>query len=157
MDNPKNIVIIGAGPAGLTAAYHILKNDKNANVTVLEKQDFVGGISGSKEFNGNIIDFGPHRYHSKSKAVNDFWAEIMPMQSQPSVDDKLLNRKIDLCSTGNDPEKTDNVMLFRNRVSRIYFNGKFYDYPISLRFQTFKNLGLMKSLRVGFSYIKSII
>ena len=68
-----------------------------------------------------------------------------------------MNRAHDMEPGGPDPEKTDEVMLKRHRVSRIYWHGKFFDYPVSLKPQTLKNMGFIQTMKVGFSYLKSLI
>ena len=77
------------------------------------------------------------------------------MQGADAYDDLKLGRHKTLSEGGPDPEKVDQVMLIRNRVSRIYYLGKFFDYPISLKLQTFTNLGLTRTIVSGFSYLKS--
>lgn len=155
----RNITIIGAGPAGLTAAYQVLEKNPNYNVTILECADKIGGISASVNCNGNMLDYGPHRYHAKKQEVFDFWKKIMPIQTEPSCDDKDLNRSIDNEKHIHeyDPEKIDDIWLIRQRITRIYFDGKFYDYPITLRAQTFLNMGFWKSIKAGFSYLASVL
>ena len=153
----KRAIIIGAGPAGLTAAYELLKQSKDIEVVVLEESNDFGGISKTVNYKGNRMDMGGHRFFSKIPEVNEWWEKMLPMQGHPSYDDIILDREIPLEPNGPNPEITDKVMLTRNRVSRIYFNDKFYDYPISLKFETFKNMGLINTIQVGFSYIKSII
>src|SRR5437762_7936185 len=94
------VVIIGAGPAGLTAGYLLSKND--VDVVVLEADPvYVGGISRTVTYKGFHFDIGGHRFFSKSKAVEDLWTEILP-----------------------------NDMLVRRRSSRIFYGGKFYSYPL---------------------------
>ena len=107
-------------------------------------------------YNGNRMDMGGHRFFSKIPEVNAWWDNLLPMQGSPTYDDILLNRSGFLAEGGPDPEKEDRVMLTRHRVSRIYFNDKFYDYPISLKPETFKNFGLITTLQVGFSYLASV-
>ncbi len=100
---------------------------------------------------------GGHRFFSKCKEINDLWQEIMPLQGAPSKDDILLeNSTKELSNDGPNPEIEDNVMLIRNRVSRIYYLKKFFDYPISLNIQTIKNLGMLRTMKAGFSYMKSL-
>ena len=151
----KKVLIIGAGPAGVTAAYEL--TSLGYNVTVLEETNEIGGIAKTVNYKGNRMDMGGHRFFSKSKEVNDFWEKFLPMQSSPSYDDIKLNKKIKLSNSDANPEEKDNVMLLRNRVSRILFDNKFYDYPIKLKFSTFKNLGIINTIIIGFSYIKSVI
>ena len=151
----KKIVIIGAGPAGLTAAIELLK--KGHAVTVLEATDRIGGISQTVRYGGNRMDIGGHRFFSKDERVNAWWAELMPLQGAPAWDDKLLNAEKDFAPGGPDPEGTDRVMLLRDRVSRIYFQRHFFDYPISMKWSTIRNMGLITTLRAGFSYLFSCV
>ncbi len=154
----KKAVIIGAGPAGLTAAYELLKRGKGGyEVTVLEETESLGGISRTVEYKGNRMDMGGHRFFSKAERVNKWWEMMLPMQGAPAYDDIILGRKKKMKKGGPDPEKEDRVMLNRNRVSRIYFNSKFFDYPISLKKETFMNMGLINTVQVGFSYMYSLI
>ena len=155
----KNVVIIGAGPAGLTTAYQILKEDKNKNfkVTILEETDVIGGISQTVKYNGNRMDIGGHRFFSKDDRIMNMWSEIMKVQGKNSFDDELLGRVKPLAPNGPDPEKEDDVFLIRQRVSRIYYKKKFFDYPISLKWSTIKNMGLGTTMVAGFSYLGSCI
>ena len=102
------------------------------------------------------MDIGGHRFFSKDKKVVDFWEEILPMQGKPSFDDKLLGREKKLKKGGPDPEKENKVMLLRNRVSRIFYLNKFFNYPIKMEKSTFINMGIGKTLLSGFSYLKSV-
>lgn len=161
----RKVLIIGAGPAGLTAAYELLTErqsgspavDNDYEVIVFEESESMGGISRTVNYNGNRMDMGGHRFFSKVPEVNEWWAKMLPEQGFASYDDILLNRSMPVAAHGPNPEKEDRVMLNRNRVSRIYFNKKFFDYPISLKFETFKNMGLGTTIIVGFSYLKSLI
>lgn len=153
----KRVIIIGAGPAGLTAGYELLKENNNEyEVIILEEENQVGGISKTVRYNGNRMDIGGHRFFSKDENVMDFWKELMPIQGAPSYDDKKLNREKPLVKDGPDPEKENKVMLVRDRVSRIYYLKKFFDYPVSLKLETFTNMGLIRTIKAGFSYLKSI-
>lgn len=153
----KNAVIIGAGPAGLTAAYEMLEKTQ-VHPTVLEATDVIGGISQTVKYHGNRMDIGGHRFFSKNKEVMDWWGKMMPVQGANSKDDIMLglNDK-DLNPNGPDPEKEDRVILIRHRVSRIYFLRKFFDYPISLRFETFANMGLVHTVKSGWQFIVSLM
>ena len=124
----KNVVIIGAGPAGLTMAHELLKENGNEqyNVTVLEETQEIGGISKTVKYNGNRMDIGGHRFFSKDERVMNFWHDLMPVQGKNSFDDEKLGRVKPLEEGGPDPEKEDDVMLIRQRVSRIYYLKKFF-------------------------------
>lgn len=152
----KEIVIIGAGPAGLTAAYELLKHT-DCKPVILEESIYIGGISRTHDYHGNRMDLGGHRFFTKSKPVMDIWNELMPMQSAPAKDDLILCRAPQLDPQGEDPEKTERVMLRRRRISRIYFLRKFFDYPVSLKPQTFLNMGLRRTLAAGFGYMRAVL
>lgn len=152
----KTAIIIGAGPAGLTCAYEILRNT-NIKPIILEETDEIGGIARTVSYKGNGIDIGGHRFFSKNEYAMNFWKAIMPIQGKPSKDDLKLNKNKTLNPLGPDPEEMDRVMLIRNRISRILYLRKFFDYPISLKFETLANLGLYRTFVAGFGYIFSSI
>ncbi|HTV11785.1 MAG TPA: NAD(P)/FAD-dependent oxidoreductase [Acidimicrobiales bacterium] len=116
-----NVVVIGAGPAGLTAAYELARLGKTC--TVVEADDIVGGISRTVERDGWRFDVGGHRFFTKVKVVEDLWHEILP---------------------GAD-------FMRRPRLSRIYYQGKYYDYPLK-PLNALRNLGFFESLRCAGSY-----
>ena len=151
------VIIIGAGPAGLTAAYELLDKSKEYDVVVLEESNMIGGISRTVNYKGNRMDMGGHRFFSKVPEVNEWWEKMLPTQGKRPYDDVKLKRKSKTKKGGPDPEKTDRVMLRRNRLSRIFFNQKFFDYPVSLKASTIKNMGLGTTFVVGCSYMKSVI
>ncbi|MBQ3903458.1 MAG: NAD(P)-binding protein, partial [Eubacterium sp.] len=153
----KKVIIIGAGPAGLTAGYELLSKSSEYEVTVLEESGCIGGISRTVNHNGNRMDMGGHRFFSKVPEVNEWWNKMLPTQGALPYDDILLGRSSTTLEGGPDPEKEDRVMLRRNRLSRIFFNSKFFDYPISLKFETIKNMGFGTTIVVGFSYLKSLV
>lgn len=154
----KTVLIIGAGPAGITAGYELLKYGKGEyNVIILEESHEIGGISRTVRYNGNRMDIGGHRFFSKDDMVMKWWADIMPTQGKNSFDDELLGRKKPLVKGGPNPEETDRVMLVRNRVSRIFYKKKFFDYPISMKWETIKNMGFFTTIRAGFSYLLSSV
>lgn len=152
----KRALIIGAGPAGLTAAYELLTKSKDIEVTVFEETEEFGGISKTVNYKGNRMDMGGHRFFSKIPEVNAWWDQMLPMQGSKSHDDIILERDSRVTEGGPDPEKEDRVMLTRHRVSRILFDDKFYDYPISLKPETFRNFGFLTTMKVGFSYLASV-
>lgn len=151
----QKVVVIGAGPAGLTAAYELLKH--GYDVTILEKGGQVGGISKTVRHGGNRMDIGGHRFFSKDQRVMNWWAELMPLQGAPAMDDRILERSVPLSPGGPDPEQEDRVMLTRNRVSRIYYQKHFFDYPISLKMETLKTMGFGTTLKVGLSFLGATI
>ena len=149
----KVAVIAGAGPAGLTAAYELLKQT-DIKPIVCEKTAAIGGISQTVQYHGNRMDIGGHRFFSKSDRVMQWWQQVMPLQAQPSKDDILLSEtEKNFAPQGPDPEKEDRTMLLRRRVSRIFFLRKFFDYPISMKKETFLNMGFVRMMRAGFGYL----
>ena len=153
----KNVIIIGAGPAGLTAADKLLEDKDEYNVTILEETEEIGGISRTVKYKENRMDIGGHRFFSKDQEVMDYWKELMPLQGKNSFDDEELDRIKPLDIGGPDPNTEDKVMLIRTRVSRIYFLKKFFDYPVSLKWKTLKNMGFIRTIKVGFSYLRAVI
>lgn len=153
----KRVIIIGAGPAGLTAAYKLLGESNQYEVIVLEASNDIGGISKTVNYKGYRMDIGGHRFFSKDNDVVDFWKKIMPIQGGIPFDYKKTNRSVYVDEKGPNPDKEDRVMLVRNRISRIYYLNRFFDYPISMKWQTFKNMGLIRTVKSGFSYIFSVI
>ena len=137
---PKKAIIIGAGPAGLTAAFEFLKSTDIIPV-VFEQTPDIGGISKTVNYKGNRIDIGGHRFFSKSDIVTNWWLNILPLQAETDLT----------------PKKTDDIMLLRSRLSRILFLRKFFDYPVSLSLNTILNLGFWRMAKIGFSYIKASI
>ena len=127
------------------------------SVTVFEESIYMGGISRTARHNGNRMDMGGHRFFSKVQEVNEWWEKMLPSQGALPYDDKQLGRTSALTPGGPDPSKTDRVMLRRNRLSRIFFNRKFFDYPVSLKFSTIRNMGLFTTITAGFSYLKSAL
>jgi protoporphyrinogen oxidase len=117
-------VVIGAGPAGLTAAYQLVK--RGESVVVIEADDIVGGISRTVERDGWRFDLGGHRFFTKVQAVEDLWHEILP----------------------------DEDFLMRPRMSRIYYDGKYYDYPLKA-LNALKNVGVIEAVRIVGSYVSA--
>jgi protoporphyrinogen oxidase len=156
----KTALIIGAGPAGLTAAFELLKRT-NIKPIVLEQCDFIGGISRTVNYKGNRMDIGGHRFFSKSERVMDWWLDMMPMQLNESGETMITYHRattsVKTSEKAPDPEQTDLVMLVRNRKSRIYFMRKFFEYPVSLSLSTLSNLGMVRTVKVGISYLQSML
>ena len=151
-----DVIIIGAGPAGLTAAYELLTKT-NLRPLILEATPYIGGLSRSYTHNGNIMDAGCHRFFSKSDAVMNLWTQILPLQGSPSRDDVLLKRDSTLTPGGPDPETEDKCLLVRPRITRIMYLRKFFDYPISMKPQTFLNMGLFRTIYAGCGYLLSVV
>ena len=116
------VAIVGAGPAGLTAAYELVK--EGIIPVVLEKGDKVGGIARTETYKGYRFDIGGHRFYTKVEAVQQLWQEVL----------------------GNEFIKVP-------RLSRIFYRGKFFNYPISA-FNTLFNLGIIESTLIILSYLK---
>ncbi|MDN3667662.1 NAD(P)/FAD-dependent oxidoreductase [Algibacter miyuki] len=155
----KYAIIIGAGPAGLTAAYELITRT-DIKPIVLEMSDKIGGISRTEVYKGNRIDIGGHRFFSKSEVVMKWWQNILPVQGALSSDEintsseKLKSRLLEKLVTGGpDPEKVDKVMLIRSRLSRIFFLRKFFDYPIAINWNTLSSLGFLKIVKIGWTYV----
>lgn len=105
-------VIIGAGPAGLTAAYELLR-ETNIHPVVFEASDSIGGISQTVLYKGNRMDIGGHRFFSKNQEIMDWWTQMMPIQGKPAFDDILLNNaEKPFISNGPDPEEENRVLLY---------------------------------------------
>jgi protoporphyrinogen oxidase len=117
------VVIIGAGPAGLTAAFE-LSRSAGRNIAVIESDSVVGGISRTVEADGWRFDIGGHRFFTKVQRVEDLWHEILP----------------------------DEDFLMRPRMSRIFYDGKFYDYPLKAS-NALRNLGILEAIRCVLSYL----
>jgi protoporphyrinogen oxidase len=154
----KIALIIGAGPAGLTAAYELVMRTDIIPI-VLESSNSIGGLSKTVVYKGNRIDIGGHRFFSKSDIVMQWWQQIMPIQGAETKD--LLETEIHyhqkktslfLSADGPNPEKTDNVLLIRKRLSRIFFMRKFFAYPITLNGKTISNLGIVRIWKIFISY-----
>jgi protoporphyrinogen oxidase len=156
---PKKAIVIGAGPAGLTAAYEFCQRSSIQPI-VIEKSDYMGGISRTVNYRGNRIDIGGHRFFSKSDRVMKWWVNIMPIQasSAAGAGPQLITyqRKTRTVDVTGDSDDADCVMLLRHRKSRIYFLRKFFDYPIRMNGETVQKLGIGKTIRIGLSYLKVV-
>ena len=118
-----NTVIIGAGPAGLTAAYELRKRGFAASI--LEASAQVGGLSRTENYRGYRFDIGGHRFFSKVPLINEVWQEILGEE-----------------------------FLLRPRLSRIFYNRQFFDYPLKPLNALF-GLGPIESVLIGLSYLQS--
>jgi len=158
--NEINVVVIGAGPAGLTAAYELQRAGVQ-RVSVIEADAQVGGISKTVEYRGNRIDIGGHRFFSKSDWVMQWWASILPVEKvaeSGSLNFRYQGQQRDALPENLaevNPSARDDVMMVRNRLSRIYFNERFFDYPLKLNAGNLRKLGWTKTVTFGLSYIKA--
>src|SRR2546428_5374451 len=163
----KQAIIIGAGPAGLTLALELLRRT-DIQPVILEQSEYMGGISRTVRYNGNRMDIGGHRFFSKSDRIMQWWLEMLPLERPPEGQPEseavreiaYHGRRRTLRSPERrraDPARDEEVMLVRKRKSRIYFRRKFFDYPIALSTDTLKKMGLGQTLRIGLSYLKSVI
>ena len=157
----KKAIIVGAGPAGLTAAYELLQRTDIIPI-ILEKSGDIGGISKTVNYKGNRMDIGGHRFFSKSDRVMQWWLNIMPVQPQEekslTITYQRRHKTIkteDTFPKFSDRESSDKVMLVRKRLSRIYFLRKFFSYPIQLSLDTLKKLGLGRTVGILLSYLKA--
>ncbi len=152
----KKAIIMGAGPAGLTAAYELLTRT-DIKPVIIELDNQVGGLSKTINYKGNLIDIGGHRFFSKSERITDWWLRFLPL-ADPNTNEISLsyqNQTVELhkrivSSTGDGGK-----MLIRPRKSRIYFDHSFFDYPLSFNRKTFENFGIAKITRIALSYFKS--
>jgi protoporphyrinogen oxidase len=151
----KTAVIIGAGPAGLTAALEFLRRS-DIRPIVLEATQRIGGISCTIQYKGNRMDIGGHRFFSKVDRVMDWWTSLMPIAAaedgaaSPAISYQNQQRIVSAPAANED---SDRVMLIRPRKSRIYFLRSFFDYPLALNAKTLGQLGLARTIRIGLSYL----
>ena len=151
------VVIIGAGPAGLTAGLELLRAG-HPDVTLLEASDAIGGISRTVNFKGNRIDIGGHRFFSKSDWVMDWWRQVLPV-ARPSGGSGAAQlayqgqRRLLGPGEATASEADESVMLIRNRQSRIYFGGQFFDYPLKPGLDLVRKMGPARCLQFAGSYV----
>jgi protoporphyrinogen oxidase len=153
----RTAIIVGAGPAGLTAAYELLQRT-DIQPVVLERDDFLGGIARTVQYKGNRMDIGGHRFFSKSDRVMKWWFNILPLAAGPRTITIAYQHHTQEVSEPPmvDPARTDNVMLVRPRKSRIYFLRRFFDYPITLSGNTLRNLGAVRTVKIAISYARAL-
>jgi protoporphyrinogen oxidase len=187
----RRAIIIGAGPAGLTAALEFLRRSDVVPI-VIEASHEIGGLSRTVRYKGNRMDIGGHRFFSKSDRVMQWWLDLMPIDADSSsahtvsyqgkrrivaVPARLAEEPVlrgagpliveaeanqpyayghsEAVMTVMAPADPNLVMLIRPRKSRIYYLRKFFDYPITLTATTLRNLGAVRTIKVGISYILS--
>jgi protoporphyrinogen oxidase len=152
----KIAVVAGAGPAGLTAALELLRRSDITPI-VFEADAQVGGISKTVNYRGNRMDLGGHRFFSKSDWVMRWWQDILPVAEGQADPQKALpityqGRSREFLPATFAPATSDSVMLVRERLSRIFYRRRFFDYPLKLNASTVRNMGVMETLRIGLSY-----
>jgi protoporphyrinogen oxidase len=154
----RTAIIVGAGPAGLTAAWELLTRT-DIEPVVLEMSEYMGGIARTVNYKGNRLDIGGHRFFSKSDRVMDWWLRFLPLQRLEDAGAQITYRRqqraVTSLAAAPDPSLEDRVMLLRNRLSRVLFAGKFFAYPITVSADTLRKLGLLKTLSIGLSYLRS--
>ena len=148
----RTAVVIGAGPAGLTAALELIRRT-DVRPIVIEASGVVGGISRTVNVNGYRMDIGGHRFFSKSDWVMDWWLDILPLEAGADrnavISYRNRHRAVGAARVAADDE---NVMLLRRRLSRIYFLRQFFDYPLKLDPATIAKLGAVRFARICASY-----
>jgi protoporphyrinogen oxidase len=154
-------IIIGAGPAGLTAALELVRRTEIQPI-VLEASNALGGLSRTVTYKGNRMDIGGHRFFSKSDRVMQWWLELMPMEAENTNEAVPLQirhqgKERAVPAAGTAQPADGRVMLLRQRKSRIYFLRRFFDYPIRLTAQTLLNLGLIRTILAGASYLRAAL
>src|SRR5215469_6134640 len=153
----KTALIIGAGPAGLTAAYELLLRT-DVRPIVLEKSEYMGGIARTINYKGNRIDIGGHRFFSKSDRVMNWWLELMPVENAGEAETiAYQGQRRTVVNAPKPCADHDCVMLIRNRKSRIYFLRQFFDYPLKISTSTLRKLGIVRTTKIGVSYVASAL
>jgi protoporphyrinogen oxidase len=149
-------LVIGAGPAGLTAGLELLRAG-HPHVTLLEATQAIGGISRTVEYKGNRIDIGGHRFFSKSDWVMDWWRNVLPVARPAGGGDARLayqgQQRLLGAGQATASESDEAVMLVRSRQSRIYFGGNFFDYPLKPGPDLVRKMGLGRCLQFAGSYL----
>jgi protoporphyrinogen oxidase len=152
----KVVVIAGAGPAGLTAAFELLQRSNSIPI-IFEADSQVGGISKTVNYRGNRMDLGGHRFFSKSDWVMRWWQNILPI-SDAEIDPNVAVRTSyqggakEFIPKITASPSSDAVMLVRQRLSRIFYRRRFFDYPLKINVNTINNMGIIETLRIGLSY-----
>jgi protoporphyrinogen oxidase len=153
---PKRLAIIaGAGPAGLTCALELLRRTDYVPL-IIEKDELPGGLSRTVTYKNNRLDIGGHRFFSKSQRVLDWWNEMLPFEQSAhaahiSYHGKQNKIKVERKQTLD----SDDMMMLRPRKTRIFYDQTLFDYPVSLSFKTFKDLGFLKTMRIITGYIRA--
>jgi protoporphyrinogen oxidase len=150
-------VIAGAGPAGLTAALELLRRS-DIQPIVFDCDTQVGGISKTINYRGNRMDLGGHRFFSKSDWVMNWWQRLLPVEGDHFKDPiriKYQGQAAEFVPSSAEPSSPDAVMLVRQRLSRILYRRRLFDYPLKLNAKTLANMGLVETFLVGSSYLNA--
>lgn len=152
----KKVLILGAGPAGLMAAYRLLQ-EKEYQVIILENQSKIGGLCQTNDFQDMKLDYGVHFYRmSEYSKINDIIYQLIPIEDT-SFSHLTKEEQKKYVVKGKTSKKEDQVMLVNRSFSHIYFNHKFYEYPIKLNFKTLKQIGFIQLILIGISYIDALL
>jgi protoporphyrinogen oxidase len=153
----KTAIIMGAGPAGLTAAYELLTRT-DIKPVIIERDNQVGGLSKTINYKGNLIDIGGHRFFSKSEEIVEWWLNFLPLKKNGLSEESVITYRNQSAAVPH-ASKNENVfygnMLLRPRKSSIFYDKSFFDYPLQLNLRTIRNFGLARISLIGASYIKS--
>ena len=152
----KTAIIIGAGPAGLTAAYELLTRTDIMPIVIERDPEYVGGISRTVKWQGNRIDLGGHRFFSKSDRVMRWWSEILPVEIGEKASGSITYQRTTRALTEGmriaTPDDGENVLRVRPRKTRILYGGQLFAYPVELSFDTVRKLGAVKMCKIAFTY-----
>ena len=149
MQEKKTVVIVGAGPAGLTAAYELATRSEDYHLVVVEADEQVGGISRTVDYKGNKIDIGGHRFFSKSEKVLAWWQQFLPIYTEADTATTTYHQQTNTFTIHRKARADEPHMLLRPRKSRIYYQRRFFEYPLKLSPKTLWNIGLVKSLKIA--------
>ena len=155
----KRAIIIGAGPAGLTAAYELITR-AGIQPVVLEKSDVLGGLARTVNYKGNRMDCGGHRFFSKSDRVMQWWLKMLPLEASGngSAAISYQGARRDVALEPRPPAADgERVMLLRPRKSRIFYLRRLFSYPISLSLDTLVKLGPWRTLKIAAGYLRSVL
>lgn len=152
----EKVLILGAGPAGLAAAYQLLKTSKKYEVIILEKEKQIGGLCKTIPFKKNYVDYGVHFYRiSEYEEVNKLIYQLLPIEDKKPLDNKKeINQYI---RVGKNRFNSHDIMLINQASSNIYFNHQFYEYPIKMNIDTIHKMGIFNLFLIGCSYLKVLV